>query len=42
MKTLRVYFDTSVIGGCLDAGFADESLRLVQAVQQGRIIMLLR
>lgn len=41
MKPLRVYFDTSAIGGCLDAEFADESLRLVQAVQQGKIIMLL-
>lgn len=41
MKALRVYFDTSVIGGCLDNEFATESLRLVQAVQQEKMVMLL-
>lgn len=41
MRALRVYVDTSVIGGCLDDEFSDESLRLVQAVQQAKVVMLL-
>jgi hypothetical protein len=30
MKTLRIYIDTSVIGGCLDVEFSQESLALVE------------
>jgi predicted nucleic acid-binding protein len=41
MKRLRVYVDTSVIGGCLDEEFANESLRLMDAIRQEKLIMLL-
>jgi predicted nucleic acid-binding protein len=41
MKQTRVYVDTSVIGGCFDKEFAKESLALVQAAREGRIILLL-
>jgi predicted nucleic acid-binding protein len=41
MRKLRVYFDTSVIGGCLDDEFAEESLQLLNLVRQGELIMLL-
>ncbi len=41
MKRLRIYADTSVIGGCLDAEFADDSLRLIEAVRKGRFVLLL-
>ena len=40
MQKLRVYLDTSVIGGCLDAGFADDSRRVVEAVYSGRLTAL--
>ncbi len=38
---LRVYIDTSVIGGCLDEEFADASLALLEMVRGGRLILLL-
>jgi predicted nucleic acid-binding protein len=41
MKKLRVYFDTSVIGGCLDDEFSVDSLQLLELVRQGQLIMLL-
>jgi len=41
MKQTRVYVDTSVIGGCFDKEFAKESLALVQAAREGRIVLLL-
>lgn len=41
MKPLRIYADSSVIGGCLDKEFAAESLRLIEWVRQGEIILLL-
>jgi len=40
MKPLRVYVDTSVIGGCLDEEFAEDSLRLLEAAKQGRLVLL--
>ena len=40
MKRLRVYVDTSVIGGCLDDEFAEDSNRLMDAVRQGRLTLL--
>ena len=40
MKALRVYVDTSVIGGCLDDEFAVESKRLFEAAAQGRVKLL--
>jgi predicted nucleic acid-binding protein len=41
MKLLRIYCDTSVIGGCYDAEFAADSMRLMEAVQRGRLVLLL-
>ena len=40
MKTLRVYVYTSVIGGCEDEEFAEDSLRLIEAAKSGRIMLL--
>jgi predicted nucleic acid-binding protein len=36
----RVYVDTSVIGGCVDAEFAEDSLRLFDLVRAGRLTLL--
>jgi len=41
MKSLRVYADTSVFGGCFDEEFAAESRRFFDLVQAGRIKLLL-
>jgi predicted nucleic acid-binding protein len=41
MKRLRVYVDTSVIGGCFDEEFAKESRALVEAAREGRFVLLL-
>ena len=41
MNPLRVYCDTSVIGGCLDPEFAEHSLRFVEEVKAGRIVLLI-
>lgn len=41
MKRLRIYLDTSVIGGCLDEGFAQESLALIDAARRGDIILVI-
>ncbi len=41
MKKPRVYADTSVIGGCLDDEFAEESLALLGMAREGKIILLL-
>lgn len=35
MKPLRIYTDTSAIGGCLDEEFRDGSLRLFDAFEKG-------
>ncbi|MCP4249317.1 MAG: type II toxin-antitoxin system VapC family toxin [bacterium] len=40
MKPLRIYTDTSVIGGCLDAEFAEHSLRFIDQVNMGRVVLL--
>lgn len=40
VKKLRIYLDTSVIGGCYDEEFAHASLRLFRAVRNGRAIVL--
>ena len=37
---LRVYIDTSVIGGCLDDQFAQESQSLLEMANQGRLVLL--
>lgn len=41
MKPLRIYTDTSVIGGCLDAEFAEHSLRFIDEVNAGRVVLLI-
>lgn len=41
MRPLRIYSDTSVIGGCLDREFAEDSMRFIKAVAKGRLILLL-
>ncbi len=40
MKRLRIYVDTSVIGGCLDPEFADESKALVEMARRGEATLL--
>jgi hypothetical protein len=35
--TMRVYADTSVIGGCLDKEFAQESRALLDMARQGKL-----
>ena len=41
MKPLRIYVDTSVIGGCLDVEFAAESQQLIEAIRNNKAIVLL-
>jgi predicted nucleic acid-binding protein len=41
MKPLRVYCDTSVIGGCFDAEFETDSLRVFKAIKKGQLTLLL-
>jgi hypothetical protein len=38
MKPKRVYIDTSVVGGCLDAEFRDASLQLFERFRTRRMI----
>jgi predicted nucleic acid-binding protein len=40
MKRLRIYVDTSVIGGCLDEEFVDESRALLQMAREGLVKLL--
>jgi hypothetical protein len=41
MKRLRVYADTSVLGGCFDDEFAEFSLALLDMVQWSEIVLLI-
>ncbi len=41
MKPLRVYADSSVIGGCLDPEFATDSQRVVEWARQKQLILLI-
>jgi predicted nucleic acid-binding protein len=41
MKPMRIYADTSAIGGCFDPKFAADSLRLIEGVRHGRLVLLL-
>ncbi len=38
MKPLRVYLDTSVIGGLFDEEFAPDTLALLEAIRAGEVI----
>ena len=40
MKALRVYVDTSVLGGCFDAEFAVESNALMRKAREGGAILV--
>ena len=39
-KSLRVYPDTSVFGGCFDDEFRAESTRFFEEVRQGRFVVV--
>lgn len=41
MKRLRIYVDTSVIGGCLDREFEKESRRLFDEIRAGEFSFVL-
>jgi len=41
VRPLRVYVDTSVIGGCFDEEFKEDSLRLMHSVRNGEVILLI-
>ncbi len=41
MNKRRIYLDTSVFGGCFDAAFAKDSLRLHEEIKSGRFILIL-
>ncbi len=41
MKKLRIYIDTSVIGGCLDDEFSVESNNLIELIKQEKFILLI-
>jgi hypothetical protein len=41
MKRLRVYVDTSVIGGCLDDEFWEESQKLLERARVGEIVLVI-
>jgi len=38
---LRVYIDTSVVGGCFDDEFSDESRTLIDMAKSGELILLI-
>jgi|688.fasta_scaffold54270_3 predicted nucleic acid-binding protein len=40
MKSLRIYVDTSVIGGCLDDEFRDASRKLMDLFQTGQAFLM--
>ncbi|MGK5089281.1 hypothetical protein WDW86_17155 [Bdellovibrionota bacterium FG-2] len=41
MKPLRIYLDSSVIGGCYDVGFDEDSRRVIAGVHRGKAILLI-
>ncbi len=41
MKKLRIYIDTSVIGGCFDKEFFEDSIALFDMSRKGKIVLLL-
>lgn len=40
MRILRVYLDTSVLGGCFDEEFAEDSNRILQSIRDGKLLAL--
>jgi len=41
MKRMRVYLDTSVFGGCFDGEFRQDSVRVMEAVRQAALVVLI-
>jgi len=41
MKILKIYLDTSVIGGCFDEEFAEESNILIDQIKNGKYIAVI-
>ena len=41
LKKLRIYVDTSVIGGCLDEEFKEVSIKLIEKIKRGEIIAII-
>jgi len=41
MKPLRLYLDTSVLGGCFDEEFSVHSNRVIEGIHHGRIVAVL-
>ncbi|MBI5307844.1 MAG: hypothetical protein HZB37_05830 [Planctomycetes bacterium] len=41
MRVPRIYADTSVIGGCLDVEFSNESSRFIEMVRKGKCVLLI-
>jgi predicted nucleic acid-binding protein len=41
MSGMRIYTDTSVIGGCFDDEFAEDSRRLFDLARSGRLSVLI-
>ena len=39
-RKLRIYADTSVFGGCHDEEFREDSVRFIEHVSRGRIVLL--
>ena len=40
MRIMRIYVDTSVIGGCFDEEFSDASKRLIEYALTGKVVLL--
>ena len=41
LKTLRIYADTSVFGGCFDDEFSEESITFFKEIRKGKFILVL-
>ena len=41
MRIPRIYADTSVIGGCLDVEFSNESSRFIEMARKGKCVLLI-
>ena len=37
----RIYVDTSVVGGCADVEYAEESVRFIEMARSGRLVLLI-
>lgn len=40
MRKLRMYLDTSVIGGCLDEEFKEDSIRIFNELEKGKMTII--